>query len=86
MFSVYHMSNFPLRQEDDFNGARLKFAEAMNLLGSQPDLVYNIALCYYKQKAYGPALKQIADVIEKGVKEHPGPSVRPVHPVIMKPL
>ena len=36
------------------------------------DLSYNIALCYYKQKQYAPALKHIADIIEKGIREHPG--------------
>jgi tetratricopeptide repeat protein 30 len=59
-------------KEGDFDGARAKFVEAMNSLGYQPDLAYNIALCFYKQKQYGPALKHIAEIIERGVKEHPG--------------
>lgn len=41
----------------------------------QPDLAYNIALCHYCQKQYGPALKYIAEIIEKGVREHPELSV-----------
>lgn len=36
----------------------------MNTLGYQGDLAYNIALCYHKQKQYGPALKHIAEIIE----------------------
>ena len=36
------------------------------------DLSYNIALCYYSMKQYAPALKHIADIIEKGIREHPG--------------
>ena len=36
------------------------------------DLSYNIALCYYNMKQYAPALKHIADIIEKGIREHPG--------------
>jgi tetratricopeptide repeat protein 30 len=54
-----------------YDQARLKYQEAMTTLGYQPDLQCNIALCYYKVKQYGPALKHIAEIIEKGVREHP---------------
>lgn len=36
------------------------------------DLSYNIALCFYSLKQYAPALKHIADIIERGIREHPG--------------
>ena len=36
------------------------------------DISYNIAVCYYQLKHYDTALKHIADIIEKGIKEHPG--------------
>ena len=36
------------------------------------DLSYNIALCFYTLKQYAPALKHIADIIERGIREHPG--------------
>lgn len=62
-------------KEGDFENARLKFVEAMAQLGYQPDLAYNIALCYYKMKQYGPALKHIAEIIQCGVREHPELSV-----------
>jgi len=62
-------------KENLFDEARQKFTEAMNTLGYQSDLAYNVALCYYKQKQYGPALKQVAEIIEKGVREHPELSV-----------
>merc|ERR1719376_1462696 len=39
------------------------------------NLSYNIALCHYRQKQYAPALKNIADVIERGIREHPELSV-----------
>ena len=39
---------------------------------SSLDLSYNIALCHYMMKQYAPALKHIADIIEKGIREHPG--------------
>ena len=47
----------------------------MNTLGYQADLACNVALCYYKLKQHGPALKHIAEIIEKGVREHPELSV-----------
>ena len=39
-------------KEEKFDDARLKFVEGMNLLGYQPDLAYNIALCFYRMKMY----------------------------------
>ncbi len=41
-------------------------------MGYQPQLSYNVALCHYMLRQYAPALKNIADIIEKGIKEHPG--------------
>eukprot|EP00899_Mesostigma_viride_P015377 jgi/Mesvir1/23840/Mv10645-RA.1 len=64
-----------LYKENKFDEARTKFVEAMNTLGYQPDLAYNIALCYYKVKQFGPALKHLAEIIERGVREHPELSV-----------
>lgn len=62
-------------KEEKYEEARKKFIEAINALGYQPDLAYNVALCYYKEKQYGSALKHIAEIIEKGVREHPELSV-----------
>ena len=42
------------------------------------DISYNLAVCYYKLKQYGVSLKHIADMIEKGIKEHPGKNEQPV--------
>lgn len=64
-----------LYKEGRFSEACQKFSSAMNVLGYQPDLSYNIALCYYSMKQYAPALKHIADIIEKGIREHPELSV-----------
>ncbi|CAE7808293.1 ttc30a, partial [Symbiodinium sp. CCMP2456] len=69
-----------------FEGALLwkekRYAEAMKLFndaitstGYQASLAYNIALCYYSSKQYGPALKHIAEIIERGVRDHPELSV-----------
>lgn len=47
----------------------------MQVLGYQPDLSYNIALCFYSLKNYSQALKHIAEIIERGIREHPELSV-----------
>ena len=49
--------------------------DAQQALGYQADLAYNIALCYYRMKQFGPALKHLAEIIERGVREHPELSV-----------
>jgi len=64
-----------LFKEGDFEAARDRFAQAKDALGYHPELAYNIALCHYRMKQYGPAMKYIADIIEKGVREHPELSV-----------
>ena len=64
-----------LYKEGNYDEARKLFATAVNTAGYQPELAYNIALCYYQLKQYGPALKHIADIIERGVREHPELSV-----------
>lgn len=64
-----------LYKEGSYEEARQKFLEAASVMGSKPELQYNIALCCYKMKQHGPALKHLADVIEKGVREHPELSV-----------
>mmetsp|Transcript_60002 Transcript_60002/g.135303 ORF Transcript_60002/g.135303 Transcript_60002/m.135303 type:complete len:647 (-) Transcript_60002:151-2091(-) len=64
-----------LWKEKRHNDAMKQFSEAMNTAGYQSDLAYNIALCYYSTKQYGPALKHIAEIIERGVRDHPELSV-----------
>lgn len=60
-----------MHKEGQYEEALAKFHEAMNALGFKPDLAYNVALSYYRMKQYGPSLQHIAEVIDKGVKEHP---------------
>ncbi|KAL3133916.1 hypothetical protein ABBQ32_008370 [Trebouxia sp. C0010 RCD-2024] len=62
-------------KEANYDDARKLFTTALNSSGYQPELAYNIALCYYQVKQYGPALKHIAEIIERGVTEHPELSV-----------
>merc|ERR1711871_82330 len=49
--------------------------EALNTQGYVPELKYSVALCHYRQNSYGAALKDIAEIIERGVREHPELSV-----------
>ncbi|NP_001098119.2 intraflagellar transport protein 70A [Danio rerio] len=64
-----------LYKEGEFEEACKKFMSSMNVLGYQPDLAYNIALCYYSLKQYASALKYIAEIIERGIREHPELSI-----------
>uniref|UniRef100_F7EJA9 Tetratricopeptide repeat protein 30 n=1 Tax=Xenopus tropicalis TaxID=8364 RepID=F7EJA9_XENTR len=60
-----------LYKEGHYEEACKKFITAMQVMGYKQDLSYNIALCYYSMKQYAPALKHIADIIERGIREHP---------------
>ncbi|MCJ8739670.1 hypothetical protein PDJAM_G00049830 [Pangasius djambal] len=55
----------------EYEKACAKFTGAMQVLGYQPDLAYNIALCHYSLKQYAAALKYIREIIERGIREHP---------------
>lgn len=60
-----------LYKEGNYSEAQQLFTAATNSSGHQPELAYNIALCFYQMKQYGPALKHVAEIIERGVTEHP---------------
>lgn len=62
-------------KEGNFESARDQYTEALNTMGYQADLAYNIALCHYRLKQYGPALRTIAEIIDKGIRNHPELSV-----------
>lgn len=60
-----------LCKEGSYAEALKKFQEAESALGSKMDLTYNIALTYYRMHQFGQALKHIAEIIEKGIQDHP---------------
>lgn len=64
-----------LYKESKFEDARKRFQDALNIMGYQPFLAYNIAVCHYKMKQYAAALKYISEIIERGINEHPELSV-----------
>jgi tetratricopeptide repeat protein 30 len=65
------MQGCVLYKESEFEKSLVKFNEAMSALGFKADLAYNVALTHYRMKQYGPALKYIGEIIERGIKEHP---------------
>ncbi|XP_055456577.1 tetratricopeptide repeat protein 30B-like [Psammomys obesus] len=60
-----------LYKEGHYEAACAKFLAALQASGYQPDLSYNLALAYYSSRQYAPALKYIADIIERGIRQHP---------------
>jgi tetratricopeptide repeat protein 30 len=62
-------------KEGNFESARTQYSDALNTMGYQADLAYNIALCYFRMKQFGPALRTIAEIIDKGIRNHPELSV-----------
>ena len=64
-----------LYKEKLFQQAIDQFQRAVQLGGSKSHLSFNIALCYYELREYALSLKYIADIIERGIKEHPELSV-----------
>jgi len=60
-----------LYKENRYQEALDKFQAAHQVLGHDAHLSYNIALCHYRLKDFAPALKHIADIIEKGIRDHP---------------
>ncbi|XP_022909557.2 intraflagellar transport protein 70A [Onthophagus taurus] len=64
-----------LYKEENFEDALTKFSTALQNIGFKPYLSYNVALCHYRLKEYGPALKYCAEIIERGIRDHPELSV-----------
>ncbi|XP_028966345.1 tetratricopeptide repeat protein 30A [Galendromus occidentalis] len=64
-----------LFKENKFEDAKKKLQSAMQAQGYSAQLYYAAALCCYKLKQYPQALKHIADIIERGIREHPELSV-----------
>nr|CAG4636855.1 EOG090X0302 [Ceriodaphnia reticulata] len=62
-------------KEEDYSRALNKFQSAVHVSGFEPQLLYNVAVCHYKMKEYAPAIKSIADIIERGIRDHPELSV-----------
>ncbi|XP_054844881.1 tetratricopeptide repeat protein 30B-like [Eublepharis macularius] len=64
-----------LYREGQHAEACRKFASVMQVLGYCPELSYNMALCYYATKHYSLALQHLAEIIARGMQQHPELSV-----------
>uniref|UniRef100_A0A5K3FNF6 Tetratricopeptide repeat protein 30 n=1 Tax=Mesocestoides corti TaxID=53468 RepID=A0A5K3FNF6_MESCO len=60
-----------LYREGKYPQACKRFQQVMTVVGFQPTIAYNIALCFYQMKHYAQSLKHIATIIEKGIHDHP---------------
>jgi len=58
-------------KEGDYNKALGKYIEAFNMVGFEPSIAYNIALCHYMLKQYSEASEIIAEIIDRGIEQHP---------------
>lgn len=59
-------------QEKRYEEACARFNTVLQVIGFKADICYCIALCHYKMNQYAAALKYITEIIERGIKEHPG--------------
>jgi len=50
-------------QEEQYEQALKKFANALQIAGFKPHLSYNVALCYFKLKEYAASLKHIGIIL-----------------------
>ncbi|KPA80272.1 hypothetical protein ABB37_04569 [Leptomonas pyrrhocoris] len=60
-----------LSKEGSYEEALDKFKQAQNTTGFSAPLTYNMALMYYRMEQYGPALKHLSEIIDRGVEDHP---------------
>ncbi|KAM5280488.1 intraflagellar transport protein 70B-like [Ctenodactylus gundi] len=60
-----------LYKEGHYEAACCKFLGALQASGYQPDISYNLALAHYSNRHYAPALKHIANIVERGIRQHP---------------
>ena len=61
-------------QEKRYKEACAHFNTVLQVMGYRADTCYCIALCHYMLNQYAAALKYITEIIERGIKEHPGES------------
>lgn len=60
-----------LLKEEKYKEALELFEHSKGIVGSNPELLYNIALCHYRLKHYDKCMQFIAEIIERGTREHP---------------
>lgn len=59
-------------QEKRYSEACAHFNTVLQVQGYRADTCYCVALCHYNLRQYAAALKYITEIIERGIKDHPG--------------
>lgn len=54
-----------------YEDALQRFSLAMQTGGFDSLVAYNVALCHYKKKENSQALNFIAEIVERGIRNHP---------------
>ncbi|KAL7754390.1 hypothetical protein RI367_000371 [Sorochytrium milnesiophthora] len=60
-----------LFKDNKFEQALLKYTDASKRAGYQPEISYQIALCHFRLGQFVPSLKQLAEIIERGIRDYP---------------
>lgn len=58
-------------QANHFDDALQRFTAALQNGGFNPLIVYNAALCHYRRKENTQALNYIAEIVDRGIRNHP---------------
>ena len=65
-------------QEKRYSEACAHFNTVLQVQGYRADTCYCVALCHYNLRQYASALKYITEIIERGIKDHPGSLMSPL--------
>ncbi|XP_052867821.1 tetratricopeptide repeat protein 30 homolog [Anopheles cruzii] len=60
-----------LYQANMFEDALQRYVSALQAGGFNPHVAYNAALCHYRRKENSQALNFIAEIVERGIRNHP---------------
>ncbi|ETN61471.1 tetratricopeptide repeat domain 30A [Anopheles darlingi] len=60
-----------LYQAGMFEDALARYVSALQAGGFNPHVAYNAALCHYRRKENSQALNYIAEIVERGIRNHP---------------
>jgi tetratricopeptide repeat protein 30 len=58
-------------QANMFDDAIQRYQNALEAGGFSPQIAYNLALCHYRKKENAQALNYIAEIVERGIRNHP---------------
>ncbi|EAA07585.3 tetratricopeptide repeat protein 30 homolog [Anopheles arabiensis] len=60
-----------LYQANMYEDALQRYVSALQAGGFNPHVAYNAALCHYRRKENSQALNYIAEIVERGIRNHP---------------